>query len=581
MTLQRIQITNIKGISLKTFSLNIIPNKPSILVAPNGFGKSSLGTGFSSLNNNRILLSEENYHLNNGANLPRIEIDFLESPGVVHNLFADNGHNTIKDHFDYFVINSQVHAKAKRQTYNGVTQVSASMDIHPISLIDSIPATNHHQYNITDMRNGFGENGKILPNLTDYLSNAKFNDALIQNNIWLARSSGQRIQTKIQQFKDRVNALVGTAENLLQHIDDQEILFLNGTNYLSELADCISHFDFGFTHPAQNFLAAYQIFELYNADINHFKNAAAYKSYLGEKHEYEESFRAFNSTWKNIRPREVNGKLIVEFPKARDISNGQRDVLCFVALLEKAKRKLKKNNSILIIDEVFDYLDDANLISVQYYISNFVETYRQAGKKLYPLILTHINPIFFKTFAFSNQKVYFLDVRTALTNQSFVRLLQNRENPTIENDVSKFLFHYNPGTINKRAEFTALGLRPTWGENNNFQNFISTEKDKYLNNQNDYDPFSICCAVRVEIERKIYAQIGDAGHQTTFLNTHKTKSKLEFAETLGISVPEYYYLLGIIYNDGMHWRLHGDNESPIISKLQNETIRHLILKVFS
>src|SRR5574343_553133 len=132
MTLQRIEIRNVKGIGLKNFTLNIIPNKPSILVAPNGFGKSSLSTAFLSLNNNRILLAEEDFHLNNAANLPRIEIDFVENAGVAHNLFADNANNTIKDYFDYFVINNQVHAKATRQSYNGFTQVRASMDIHPI-----------------------------------------------------------------------------------------------------------------------------------------------------------------------------------------------------------------------------------------------------------------------------------------------------------------------------------------------------------------------------------------------------------------------------------------------------------------
>jgi len=40
--LESIKIENIKGIGNKQFMVNLFPNKPSIFVAPNGFGKSYL-----------------------------------------------------------------------------------------------------------------------------------------------------------------------------------------------------------------------------------------------------------------------------------------------------------------------------------------------------------------------------------------------------------------------------------------------------------------------------------------------------------------------------------------------------------
>jgi hypothetical protein len=55
-----------------------------------------------------------------------------------------------------------------------------------------------------------------------------------------------------------------------------------------------------------------------------------------------------------------------------------------------------------------------------------------------------------------------------------------------------------------------------------------------------------------------------------------TRKKLVYAESVGVTVPEYYYLLGVIYNDGMHWRENRDNISPIAAKLENLTIRHMI-----
>jgi len=54
--LKVIEIEHIKGIQHKRFVLDISPNRPSLLVAPNGFGKSSLATAFNSMNNRRIVL---------------------------------------------------------------------------------------------------------------------------------------------------------------------------------------------------------------------------------------------------------------------------------------------------------------------------------------------------------------------------------------------------------------------------------------------------------------------------------------------------------------------------------------------
>ena len=71
-----IEIENIKGIHRKTFNLDIFPNKPSLLVAPNGFGKSSLATAFKSMNNRRIILEDDDCYQCNTANLPRIRLQY-------------------------------------------------------------------------------------------------------------------------------------------------------------------------------------------------------------------------------------------------------------------------------------------------------------------------------------------------------------------------------------------------------------------------------------------------------------------------------------------------------------------------
>ena len=173
-----------------------------------------------------------------------------------------------------------------------------------------------------------------------------------------------------------------------------------------------------------------------------------------------------------------------------------------------------------------------------------------------------------------------MDQRAATVKKTFVRLIENRADVTISPEVDQLLLHYHTGQINKRPEFTALNIRPTWGEGNNFVNYVNTAVHQYINNQPGYDPFAVCCAVRRRVEENIYNLIAGAVEKFNFLATHTTKAKLEYSESLGVVIPEYYYLLGIVYNDGMHWKHGMDNESPLKAKLENGTIRKLISDVF-
>lgn len=204
---------------------------------------------------------------------------------------------------------------------------------------------------------------------------------------------------------------------------------------------------------------------------------------------------------------------------------------------------------------------------------------KQEGKNIYPLILTHLNPSYFKTFAFKDLKIYYLNQQQAQTSIHFEKLLKCRNEDSIKGDVSKYLLHYHTEEINKRDDFRSLGLKETWGEGNNFKNYIEGEVRKYLNDNEDYDPFAVCCAVRVKIEENIYNKLKEEDKEQ-FLKTHETKKKIDFAESKGVSSPEIYYLLGIIYNDGMHWKNNYDNVTPIVTKLTNLTIKQMIKEVF-
>ncbi|TDE52894.1 hypothetical protein [Flavobacterium sp. GT3P67] len=575
--LRVIEIENIKGIQNKRFELDILPNKPSLLVAPNGFGKSSLATAFNSMNNRRILLNEDDFYAENAANLPRILVEYERQDGTIGTLEATNTTNTISDEIDCFVINNLTKPRGIGSQFGRAT---ATLEIKDVVLVDRIPANISFNYSYRVSQARFGQNSRVLPNANAVFSNLKLVEQLSELFQALLRANGDRIQAKINAIIVDINAQAGTAEVLTDWITNNRLNDLKQIDYLSSIGNLINEFDIGYNSETKSYLVAIQLIWLYNQNQNSFKNACVHSNYRLDKQRFDATLTTFNCTWKNIRSSETGGSLVVKFPKAIHISNGQRDILTFISMLFKAKRNLKKSANILIIDEVFDYLDDANLTAAQYYITNFIKEFNSLGKRIYPLILTHLNPNYFKNFAFSNQKVYYLDKSTIQVSQSMINLLKNRKNPAIEADVDKYLLHFDLGTINKRVEFRALNIRELWGETNNFVQHLNDEVTKYLANQ-PFDPFAVCGALRVKIEEIAYNKLQSDEARNEFLATHMTRKKLEKAEEMGIVSPESHYLLGIIYNEGMHWKDNQDNVSPIASKLENLTIKKLIRDVFN
>jgi hypothetical protein len=578
--IERIKITNIKGIGNNTknstYEFEIRPNRPHIFVAPNGFGKSSFATAFERLNPTKIVLGKNDYFQDDENNKPIIEIVYSDNGNDPTALVANENSNQLRPNFSWFVINSQLFAKAKKNRIGGNVIASASLKTPPVVLINSIPDNISFDYSINAQKGLFGANGKVLRNLTSLYQNKKFIHGLSSHFEILRRINGQTFQNRITQFKERVNEQEGTIEVIRAWIDNNEIEFLNGTNNLSNLAQFISTFDLGFDTSADNFLTAIQLSIDYNNNPERFKSACKRVVYELDKTKYTKVFEDFNSSWREFKPTEKDGKLIIAVPKTVHISNGQRDIMCFIALLKKAELSLEKDNCILIIDEIFDYLDDANLIAVQYYVTQLIEKLKAKEKRLYPIILTHLNPLFFKNFAFSKQKVHFIEKKDAVINPHLKKLLENRENPIIEDNVSKYHLHFQPNPINIRSDFEGLNLKPTWGDSAVFENYLNNEFEKYNNDELVYDPFAVSCYVRKKVEQFAYDRIIDATFKQQFLNTHRTAKKLEFAEEKGVEIPEVYFLLGIIYNDGMHYK---NNDDAISGKLENLTIKKMIKEI--
>jgi ABC-type cobalamin/Fe3+-siderophores transport system ATPase subunit len=571
----KIEIENIKGIDNKKFDLDIIPNKPSILVAPNGFGKSSLAKAFQSMNNKRIVLREGDYYKNDSKNLPRIRIEYQRPDKSNVNLEATNISNTISKEIAYFVINNLLKPKSGYET------ARARLEIEDVVLINKIPQEIQFDFfSVSDLKNKFGLNGRILPNIENIFERSTFVKQISRHYQDLQRATRQRIQKKIDSIIKDISAQQGTEAIILDWIKVNRLNELRQIKYLNTIGDLINNSDTDLNSIVKSYLVAIQLIWLYNQNQDNFRKACAYNNYLLTKKRFDKILSAFNCTWKNIRSSETHGKLVVKFPEAMQISNGQRDILTFISMLFSAEQNLKKPVNILIIDEIFDYLDDANLIAAQYYITRFIEDFKANGKCIYPLILTHLDPNYFKNYVFKKQKVYYLNQSQIQVNPCLEKLLRNRDSASIKDDIDKYLLHYNPQTINKRAEFRKLGIPELWGEGTYFIKYLNKEMDNYLNG-NIYDPFAVCGALRIEIEKIAYDQLQSAVDKEKLIHTHTTSKKLEEAENMGIVSPESHYLLGLIYNEGMHWKKDSDNVSPIVSKLENLVIKNLIRDIFN
>src|SRR5690606_27092735 len=154
------------------------PNKPSLLVAPNGFGKSSFAAAFNSMNNRRINLSEDDFHAEDETLAPRIYIEYERPDNSIATLEATATTNTISSELDYFVINNPTKPKGIGNLYG---RPSATLEIKDVVLVDRIPNNVQfgNQYRAAQQR--FGQNARVLPNPNAALGNLKLVEKLSYN----------------------------------------------------------------------------------------------------------------------------------------------------------------------------------------------------------------------------------------------------------------------------------------------------------------------------------------------------------------------------------------------------------------
>ena len=577
LRIKKIKIEYVRGIESREIILDMHPNHPTIFVAPNGFGKTSIATAFNSLNRNRIELQDDDRYLNDQNAEPRIEIED-DSGNTYH---ADLTTNSISETFSVCVINSQVKPKASTRSFSGFAASTPSLTVEPIVLYNSIPNRSDFTYSFSEMKGRLGDSaGKLLLSLNSVISDSKF----VRDFVEIKNEFGRLLQTRnsriIELFLEELNSIHGTKQTIAHSdIDSSHLLSIEAITTISEKLNYLFN-DCSQNEKLVNIIQLRDLYEINSASLGSIKN---YYDYIADKTEINEMLSFFNCTWKNIKASKKGGKFVIEFPKANQISNGERDVLCFIGKLFEARSKLRKTESILIIDEIFDYLDDANLIAVQYFLTKFMNQYHESGRELFAIILTHLDPMFFNTYSFSTKNVVYLDKVQQITNKYKINNLLKERDKCKKNDkaiydlISSNYLHYSTSNTDASVYLQSIGVEAPLLIPESFRQTAMIEFQNYRENR-AYDLALVCCGLRLFVEKNAYSQLSEQD-RVEFLATFKTIEKLAFAKEKGATIPEVHFLLSIIYNEAMHLDAQCQKLNPIGYKLKNKVIRNMICEL--
>lgn len=576
-----IVVRDVKGISEADIECRIFPNQPNFIVAPNGSGKSSLAIAFESLKRNGLRLDKYNWH--RGTDGDRAYLEIKTSSGETFAACASR--NDIARFADVQVIRSGLYAKASSKLVNGVTVTQGIIRVHDITLWNRVPEKASIGYSVAKMRQAFPEHVcKLIVNLHDLLGDEGFLRQLVKDAP--ASIKGRRNNKRVQSFLADLDSQLcsGTKQNdLVVHESGIRVV-----QPVMSMATLLSTHLPNLQEPAL-LLNAIQLCWLYGDQSAAIKTQLEFLTYKRERSETNGLISALNTTGKVLRLEKRRGKVILHLPDRSQLSNGELDVLNFAAQLVLARKKLSKHRSILIVDEVFDYLDDANLLVAQYYLLQMIEQFKREGKELYPILLTHMDPSLMSSYRFKVKHVSYFSKESSGTVKSYMqKVLADRShckktNIQVYEDFSRKYLHYDPTSpedSRTRDYLKSKGLPDDMVTSEGFRKRCLCELETYLQN-GTYDITMVCCAVRHIIEQAAYKQLERVDDKEGFLNTHGTNGKLEFAEEHGAELPEMYFLLGGVYNPAMH--LTGEEQQLRIlgRKLDNKVIKNMIRQTAS
>ncbi len=96
-------------------------------------------------------------------------------------------------------------------------------------------------------------------------------------------------------------------------------------------------------------LKATRLITLHYRKKDELEDRIEYAQYTLQENVCRELFKTLRNTWKNIVPHREYDKLCSKIGDAQHISNGERDIIVFIANLHKAKWKMKYSRTLPLI----------------------------------------------------------------------------------------------------------------------------------------------------------------------------------------------------------------------------------------
>lgn len=550
--ISKIRIENFKGITTYKDYLtpNWHPNKLCFIIAPNGFGKSTIAKAVESLIPSKLF----------NKNFPNAELAITRTINSQETtLVANNTKNEINKEMFTYVINSRLYAKNTGRNINGYKTSSADLKIKDITIIAGIPKRTNLKYEIKTLREKIKY--KELKSIQKELENTQ-NLKLISDNIKSFETANKR-KTGAEELNTFINS----------NKTESDIQNFKSNKYISPLFGLVESTSFiNITKSVPSWQIVVQLLIL--TSNYKFKEIYQYAYYSETRKDLDKKLLSFNTTKRKISTKETNENLVLAFPSANSLSNGERDILCFLALITAFKYNCnKKHVSLLIIDEIFDYLDGGNLLAAQYYLSELINQIKKEKKLCFCCILTHLDPTLFNTCYIKKPKfIYLYNCSKKTVNENTIKLLLARKKDSdLYEPISKHFLHYcntpvDPDIESKIKTETGIVSCAEFHKNNFYELEKYIEKENH-NSKEDYDPIAVICAIRYHIEKNIFEQLKSEKDKMEFLNAYKTLNKLEAVEN-AIDLDERVYFLAPLYNDALHMQETNKEEKIKLASLK-------------
>lgn len=611
MKIKNLSIKNAKG--LKSITINDLDSsKLNLLVAPNGFGKSSIAYLIDKVNSNRI---------NTDRNFEYYSLDSKNSPYI--KLVIDSGEqfeitrskNEASKFFLFHVVNSKLEAKSKSFRTPNFTASNASLSIPDITIIsnvvDSFTKSLKNVYS-SYLEKHKQENNIIfstnlkkvkIDNVALFSNEKKILDILFEiQKIYKTNFKDCISKIEIEVFK--VNATQEESLNTLELFLNKKIKFAKDLRSLLDklknsilklsLLECLS--------------VIIQLVDIYS--LQEIKEYIKFLQYKIAKEDLKDLINvACSSKFSKSKISLVveKGDLKVKFPKYSLLSNGQRDIIKVLTEIFKITHScVSKQNYLIVIDEVFDYLDFGNLISFQFYLCKALEYFKKENKNVFFLLMTHLDPIAFKQYSINkkllniiflnNSKQYplYSNVNHCLgCNLISIRNKSKNTDKELYDLLSTSVFHYD-SNLDLDISFVKKSIRLqnnlSIGNLRDFYKLIDEQFNLYVcsntnnqennNSQNEIDPFLVTLSVRLRIEKYLDDNYQKVTSKVEYKNLNETTQMLSFVqESIGDDIlPNHFFLLASLFSDELHSSKFHERDMyySLIAKLDNQLLKKII-----